>query len=152
MKRELAKQFNQEVEGYRRALLWCARTSDWEAFKAKAGRLFDYVESVERVELEKKFFSVFYLILGMLLLTVIAIFGVNFEVTPELISLKNRVMIVALAMCGFELYFYINYRKYTEVRMSIYEERREKFIRGIEKDFRGFNLNRDAEGASKNEQ
>ncbi len=138
MRREQAQKFSQEVEGYRRALLWCARTSDWATFKAKAGRLFDYIESIERVELEKKFFSVFYVILGVLVLAVIALFGVNFEVTPELIRLKNTVMLVALVMCGFELYFFLNYRKYTGVRMAVYRERRERFIRCIEEDFRGF--------------
>ncbi len=147
MKREHAQRFSQEVEGYRRALLWCARASDWDAFKAKAGRLFDYIESIERVELERKFFSVFYLILGLLVVAVTALFSVNFEVTPELIRLKNTVMLVALVMCGFELYFFLNYRRYTGIRMAIYKERREKFIRRIEKDFRGFTTPQETAGA-----
>ncbi len=148
MKREDAQQFNREVEGYRRALLWCARKSDWDAFKAKAGRLFDYIESIERVELERRFFSVFYLILVLLVVAVTALLSVNFEVTPELIRLKNTVMLVTLVMCGFELYFFLNYRRYTGVRMAIYQERREKFIRCIEKDFRGFTLSQEPRGAA----
>ncbi len=141
MKKELAEQFSREVENYRRALLWCARRSDWETFKSKAGRLFDYVESTERIELDRRFFSVFYVILGVLLLSVIALFGVNFEVKPSLIPMKNAVLLIALATSGFELYFFINYRKYAGMRTTIYQERRRKFIRNIERDFRGFNLN-----------
>lgn len=41
MKRGLEIQFNQDVENYRKALLYNARKSDWETFKAKAGRMFD---------------------------------------------------------------------------------------------------------------
>ncbi len=138
MKKERAKQFSQEVEHYRRALLWCARVRDWDALKTKAGTLFDYVESVERVELERRFYAVFYIVLGALALAVIALCSVNFGVSPALIGLKNSVMLVALMMSGFELYFFYNYRKYAGVRMAVYQKRRENFIRSIEQDFRGF--------------
>ncbi len=146
MKRDLAKQFTQEVEGYRKALLWHARASDWEAFELKAGRLFDYVESIEHVELEKRFFSVFYIILGVLILTIIALFGVNFEVAPELIRLKNAIILAALAASSFELYFFINFLRYTDARTSLYKKRRDNFVRNIEKDFRGFDLRPQAAG------
>ncbi len=138
MKYEQAQRFNQEVEAYRRALLWSARTSNWEAFKSKAAKLFDYVESVEHIELEKRFFSIFYAVLGLLVLVVIALAGVNFEISPDLIKLKNTVIVAALATSGFELYFFLNYQWYLSARISIYQERRERFVRAIESDFRGF--------------
>jgi Na+/H+ antiporter NhaC len=140
MKKELAEQFSREVESYRKALLFYARKNDWEEFKTKAGRLFDYVESIEHVELERRFFSVFYVILAALVLTVIALFGINFGISPELMRLKNTVLLAALVVGSFELYFFINYRTYAATRTSIYTERRENFIRGIERDFRSFNL------------
>ena len=144
MKKELAEQFSREVEGYRKALLYYAKGNDWEAFKAKAGRLFDYVEAVERVELEKRFYKVFSVILAAIALTVVALFSVNFEVSPELMRLKNAVMLAALAVSSFELYFFINYRTYIGARTSIYTERRESFIKGIERDFRSFDLRTDS--------
>ena len=140
MKKKLAEQFSREVESYRRALLFCARKSDWEEFKMKAGKLFDYVEAIERVELEKRFFSVFSVILAALVVTVIALFNVNFEISPESMRLKNTVMFTAIAVSTFELYFFINYRTYAGVRTSHYQERRENFIKNIEKDFRSFDL------------
>jgi hypothetical protein len=140
MRKEVAEQFSREVEGYRRALLFCAKKSDWEEFKAKAGKLFDYVEAVERVELEKRFFSVFSVILAALVLAVIALLSVNFEISPESIRLKNTVLFTAIVASSFELYFFINYRAYAGIRTSLYKERRETFIRNMEKDFRSFDL------------
>jgi hypothetical protein len=140
MRKKLAEQFSREVESYRRALLFCAKKSDWEEFKAKAGKLFDYVEAVERVELEKRFFTLFSVILAALVLAVIALFSVNFEVNPESMRLKNTVLFTALVASTFELYFFINYRTYASARTSLYKERRENFIKNIEKDFRSFDL------------
>ena len=138
MRKELAEQFSREVDGYRKALLFYARKNDWEAFKTKAGRLFDYVEAVERVELEKRFYTVFSVILAAITLTVIALFSVNFEVSPESMRLKNTVMFAALAVSSFELYFFVNYKTYTGARASISAERRQSFIKGIQQDFRSF--------------
>jgi hypothetical protein len=140
MKKERAEKFSREVESYRKALLFCARESNWEEFKAKAGTLFDYVEAIERVELERRFFKVFSVILAALVLTAIAFLSVNFEVNPELMRLKNTILFAAIAASTFELYFFINYRTYAGVRTSLYKERRENFIKNIERDFRNFDL------------
>lgn len=138
MKRELAEQFNQEVDNYRKALLFYARKCDWETFKAKAGRMFDYVESVEFRELERRFFRVFNLILGILVLAVIGLFSVDFGVNQELMRLKNFFIVSALAVSSFELYFFIDYRMYINFKTFSFRKRREKFIRGIEQDFRRY--------------
>jgi hypothetical protein len=108
MKKELAEQFNQEVASYRNALLSCARTCDWEAFKA--GRLFDYVETVEFMELERRFFNIFNLLLSVLVLAVIGLFSVDFDVHQELMRLKNAFVTCAVAVSSFELYFFLDYR------------------------------------------
>ncbi len=138
MKKELAEQFNQEVDGYRNALLFCARKCDWESFKAKAGKLFDYVESIEYSELERRFFTVFTLILIVLGLAVIALFGVDFEANPALQRLKQSFVVAAIAGSSFELYFFLDFRMYVDIRTSFYKKRRESFIRNIEQDFRGY--------------
>ena len=60
MDKRMADTFNGEVEAYRRALIYFARKCDWVEFKARAGRLFDYLELVEAVVRERKFFRVFF--------------------------------------------------------------------------------------------
>ena len=138
MKRELAEQFNQEVDNYRKALLYYARKCDWETFKAKAGRLFDYVESVEFRELERRFYRVFNLILGILALAVIGLFSAAFGVHQDLMRLKNIFVVSALAVSSYEIFFFIDYRMYINFKTFSFKKRRENFIRGIEQDFRRY--------------
>lgn len=138
MKRQHAERFNQEVENHRRALLYYAGKCDWETFQSKAGRLFDYVESIEFRELERRFYSIFSLVLGFLVLAVIVLVTVDFQMHQELSRLKSAFVMSALAVSSFELYFYIDYRKYVDVKTRCYRKRRETFIREIERDFRGF--------------
>ena len=135
MKRGRAEQFNQKVEAYRKALLYHSRTRDWQSFKVKAGRMFDYMEAVEHSELERRFYRNFSVILAVLTAIVVALFKVNVEVVPELIRFKNMMVLAGLGVSSFELYFYIDYRVYMRVKMVHYTERRERFIRNIEKDF-----------------
>jgi hypothetical protein len=147
MRKGLEKQFNQEVENYRKALLYHARIRDWEAFKAKAGRMFDYVEAIEYSELERRFFTNFNVILAVLIVIAVALFKVDFAVTPELIRLKNAMVLAGLGVSSFELYFYLDYRIYMRVKTLHYPERREKFIRNIEKDFRTYVLQAERKAA-----
>lgn len=138
MKRELRQQFNHEVETYRRSLLYYAKKADWATFEAKAGRLFDYVESVEFRELERRFFNTFGLILGALILAVAAFFSVDLEVHRELQQMRGSFLFCALAACSFELYFYLDYRIYMKVKTGFSPQRRNRFIQGIEADFRNY--------------
>jgi Na+/H+ antiporter NhaC len=147
MKRGLGKKFNQDVENYRKALLYHARISDWETFKAKAGRMFDYVEAIEYSELERRFYNNFNVILVVLIVIVIALFNIDFGVTPELMRLKNAFVLVGLGVSSFELYFYVDYRIYMRVKTVHYAERREKFIRNIESDFRSYVLRAERKAA-----
>ncbi len=140
MKKELAEQFNREVDGDRNALLSCARKCDWESFKAKAGKLFDYMESIEYSELERRFFTVFTPILIVLSLAIVALFGVDFDANPELQRLKQSFIAAAIAGSSFELYFFLDFRMYVDIKTSFYKKRREKFIRDIEQDFRGYTI------------
>ncbi len=138
MKRVDAEQFSREVDGYRNALLHDARKDDWESFKVKAGRLFDYVELVERTELERRFFRTFYILLSVLIVAVFALLSVDYEIHPELLRMRNAFVMAALAGSAFELYFFVDFRKYGEGKMSVYKKRRERFISGVEQDFRGY--------------
>jgi hypothetical protein len=138
MQRERAEQFNREVDNYRKALLYYARKCDWETFEAKAGRLFDYVESIEFMELERRFYKVFNLILAVLVLAVIGLITVDFGVHQELTRLKNVFILSMVAVSSFELYFYLNYRMYAGVKTQYSKKRRENFIRNIERDFRSY--------------
>lgn len=138
MKRELAEEFSREVDSYRNALLYCARKSDWDSFKDKAGRLFDYVEAVEHSELERRFFAIFTPILAVLVLVVLALVGGKFEVNPELMRMKQTVILAAVIASTFELYFFLNFRMYKSVRTTYSMKRRENFIRNMEQDFRSY--------------
>jgi len=138
MNKELKKQFNEEVENYRKALLYHAKTSDWVTFKAKAGSMFDYVESIEYSELERRFFTNFNVILAVLIAIVVALYKVDFAVTPDLMRLKNAMFLAGLGMSSFELYFYLDYKIFMRVKAVHYRERRERFIGTIEKDFRNY--------------
>ena len=147
MRKGLEKQFNEEVENYRKALLYHAQISDWETFKAKAGKMFDYVEAIEYAELERRFFTNFNVILIALIAIVVALIKVDFAVTPELLRLKNTMVLTGLGVSSFELYFYINYKIYMRAKAVYYPERREKFIRTIEKDFRAYVLQAERKAA-----
>ena len=147
MRTGLEEQFNQEVENYRKALLYHAQIGDWEPFKAKAGRMFDYVEAIEYSELESRFFTHFNVILIALIAIVVALFKVDFAVTPALLRLKNTMVLAGLGVSSFELYFYLNYKIYMRVKTVHYPERREKFIRNLEKDFRTYVLQTERKAA-----
>lgn len=147
MRKGLEEQFNQEVENYRKALLYHARVSDWETFKAKAGKMFDYVEAIEYSELERRFFTNFNVILVVLIAIVIALFKVDFAVTPDLMRLKNAMILAGLGVSSFELYFYLDYKIYMRVKTVYYPKRREKFIKNIENDFRAYVLQAERKAA-----
>lgn len=136
MRRALNEQFNREVEAYRRALLYYARVCKWDEFEARAGILFDYIESVEFSELERRFFGVFTSILVLLSAAVIMLLGVDFSVHTEWLRLKDALVLSSLAGSGFDLYFYLNYRWYLSARVQYARQRREAFIRNLEQDFR----------------
>ena len=147
MKVEQEKQFNQDVENYRKALLYHARTSDWETFKAKAGRMFDYVEAIEYSELQRRFFTNFNVVLFVLIVIVAALVKIDFAVSPELVRLKNAMVLAGLGASSFELYFYVDYRIYVKVKTTHYAKRRERFIRNIEQDFRSYVLETERKAA-----
>lgn len=136
MKKEFAERFNTEVERYRRLLLHCARTCQWETFKMKAGNLFDYVERVERSETERRFSRIFSSVLAVLVAVVIAIINMDGSISPELQRVKFTIVMLAVVGSCFELYFFLNYKTYMEAKSTFYNKRKDRFIRNIERDFR----------------
>ena len=138
MKKGLADQFNHEIDAYRRALLYYAKLSDWESFETKAGRMFDYVETVEFQELERRFFRTFGWILAALIIAITAFFKVDFEIHREWLQWKNAFLFPALSACSLEVYFFVNYRIYTDIKTYGQKNRRDKFINGIKADFRKY--------------
>mgnify|MGYP003560122517 CR=1 FL=1 len=69
---------------------------------------------------------------------VVPLVSVDFAVTPESIRLKNAMLLAGLGVSSFELCFYLDYRIYMRVKTFPYAERREKFVRNIERDFRSY--------------
>lgn len=136
MEKELHRTFNQEVHRYRHILTNCAKRCDWESFKLYAGKLFDYVEAVEMSEIERKFLRISRIIMFFLFVIAIVFFKVDADFFPEFICVKKFFTMSALVGCVFELYFFLSYRMYMKVKIDFYKQRRERFIRNIERDFR----------------
>jgi hypothetical protein len=136
MDHALRNKFNDEVERYRRALIHYAKACEWEMFENKASILFDYLEAIERHVIERRFFMTFYVILAMLIAAVVAIVKMDAAVFPVFLKYKNALVLTAIAVSIFELYFYIDFRMYVHAKMSWYKKRKEQFIKNIERDFK----------------
>lgn len=142
MKKELADRFSDEVERHRRALLYCARKCDWEAFKAKAGSLFDYVERIEISEIENRFFRIFKSILVVLAAVAAAVMSMDVSIHPNLNQVRYSIIVLGIAGSCFEFYFFLGYKKFMEAKSTYYDERKDRFIKGMEKDFREMTMTR----------
>lgn len=136
MKKDQAARFSEEMEQYRRSLLYLARKDDWAAFQARAESLFEHVENVESAERTRRFWQVFTSILAVLVLSVAALLGAGPEFPSGLPYSRNMLILAALGVSSFELYFYINFRIYNYHRMLYVKKRKEAFIRGMMSDFR----------------
>ncbi len=136
MTKEFAHSFNDEIERYRNILLQYARKCEWDAFERIAGKFFDYVESIELGEINNKFSRTFGVILLALLLSLIAIFWIDLASHPELTRLKEAIILLAIAVTCFELFFFFNFRTYVARKLSSFKKRRDSFVKGIEMDFK----------------
>jgi hypothetical protein len=138
MNREWHSRINEEVEGFRKALVHYAKVCEWELFEKKAGILFDYLESIELRVLEKKFFRIFMIILAVLIAAVILIMNLDSLAFPALRKNRDALVLLTIAACCYELYFFLDFRIYVNAKMSWYRKRREQFIRNIKADFMTF--------------
>jgi hypothetical protein len=136
MKKDFADRFSDNVERYRRALLDYARRRDWETFKASAGNLFDYVEVVEVSEIERRFFRIFKSVLVVLVAVILAVVNMDTSIHPDLHQLRYSITVLGVAGICFELYSYMSFRSYMITKSIYRKHRKDRFIRGIEKDFR----------------
>ena len=136
MKEELNKVFNAEVEQYRNALHYYTKACECDTFKEKAGRLFDYVESIEMSEIERKFFNISKVIVAILAIIVVVILKLNMITLPEIAGIKENIILMALAGGCFEVYFFLNFKTYMKHKTSFYKKRKERFIIDIEGDFK----------------
>lgn len=136
MTKELNRTFNEEVNRYKNALLFYAKKCDWETFKVKAGKFFDYLESIEMAEIERKFFKISKIIIFILCVVVLFIFKLNSNISPEISGLRKFIILVALGGGSFEIYFFFNFRVYMKNKKIFYNKRRERFVSDIERDFK----------------
>src|SRR5512147_145093 len=128
MERSLEKAFNEEVNKYRTILLSCAKKSEWNTFKMNAGKLFDYVESIEMSVLEKKFYSVSSVIMGLLVIVVVAVWKINPAIHYEIQRVRELMIMAGIGGCSYQFYFFLNFRMYMGGKMTYYKYRRERFI------------------------
>lgn len=140
MKPDMHRKFNDEITRYKKSLLFYARKCDWDRFKVSAGRLFDYVESIEMSEIERRFFNISKVVLIILCALTAVIFKLNPGLFPEAEKIKELMTLSAIAGCCFEVYFFFNFRRYMQGKTVFYKKRRERFIRNIENDFRNVSL------------
>jgi len=136
MRDEIRKVFNADVERSRQALIFAAKACEWETFKVRAGRLFDYIESVEISEIERKFFRVFMGILLIVMLIAIVILNADSIFSPHLSKYREKLTVIGLCIGCYELYFILDFKLFMKAKLSCYRKRREHFIRDLEKDFR----------------
>lgn len=136
MKKNLYGPFNEEIQRYRNSLVEYAKRCEWDRFKASAGRLFDYCETVEASEIERRFMKIFGIIMFFILLWVAFIFRIQIGNSPELTGIKKILWLSAIAGGFFEFYFFLNFRIYMDYKTAFYKKRRDTFIRDIERDFR----------------
>ncbi len=136
MKREIAERFSREIERYRQSLIQLAGRCDWELFRQKAGSLFDYCETIERRELERRFSRTFTITLSFLVVLIIVIMSRDAlaAVLPQ--NLNQSITWFGIAGSCFEVYFYISFRRFVERKKAFYTKRKERFIRSIERDFK----------------
>jgi hypothetical protein len=136
MTSELNQIFNEEVNRYKNALLFYAKKCDWDTFKVKAGTFFDYLESIEISEIERKFFNISKVIVFILCIVVLFVFKLDLNMSPEIAGLRKLIILMALGGCSFEIYFFFNFRMYMKYKTNFYKKRRERFIIDIERDFK----------------
>lgn len=136
MKKELADRFNDNVERYRLALLDYAHKREWDTFKAKAANLFDYVEVIELAEIERRFFRIFKSVLVVLVAVIAAIANMDTSMHPDLEQVRYSITVLAVAGIFFEFYTYMTFRSYMIAKSLYKKKRKERFLKGIEQDFR----------------
>ncbi len=136
MTEKLNNLFNEEIERYRNALLFYAKKCEWDTFEKRAGKLFDYIESIELSEIEKKFFRIFWLIFFALSVAVFFAFRIDIGQQPHFAEIKKTITFIALGGFCYELYFFMNFKIYMQTKIAFYKKRREKFIKNIEQDFK----------------
>lgn len=136
MRKEMNDKINEEVVRYKKALIFYAKQCEWDTFKVKAGKLFDYLEYIEMSEFERKFFNISKIIAAVLIFMVLLIIKINPGAYPGLVKVKELMILLAIGGCCFEVHFLFNFRMYKKGKTIYYKKRRERFIRDIERDFR----------------
>lgn len=136
MEQELNTKFNEEISRYKNTLLFCAKQCDWDTFQEEAGRLFDYCETIEMSEIKKRFLNISKIILAVLVVFLIAIIKINPDVYPKLARINELLLLTAVAICCFEVYFFHVFRMFVKGKSLYYDKRREEFVRDIESDFK----------------
>lgn len=143
MKDELNRKFNAEMQRYKNSLLYYAKACEWDIFKDNAGRLFDYVESIEISEIERKFSNISKVIVVMLFIVVVVILKMNMTILPEIAGLKKIIILMALGVGCFEVYFYFNFKMYMKYKTGFYKKRKERFVVDIERDFKNITVQKE---------
>lgn len=136
MTKEIDRKINEQVTRYKNSLAFYAKICEWDVFADNAGKLFDYLESVEMSEFESKFFSISKVVATVLVLAVLFIIKFSAAAYPELLRFKEVLILFAIGGCCFEVYFLYNFRMYKKGKTIYYAKRRGRFIQDIKRDFR----------------
>jgi hypothetical protein len=136
MRRDMYTAFNAEINRYRDALYYYAQRNEWQTFKANAGKLFDYCETVEASEIERRFIRIFWIIIGVVITGLFLMIRIEPGTLPGFQNVKRLIFFMTFAGSCFDLYFYLNFRVYMNQKIVHYKKRKEHFIIAIEEDFR----------------
>lgn len=135
MREKAERKFNEEITRYKNTLLFYAKKCEWDSFKINAGKLFDYCESVEARAVQNEFFKISKIVVAGLFIMLLIILKIDPDIYPGFARAKELLILIAIAGCCFEVYFFFNFRKYMQGKTIYYKKRRDKFIRNIVIDF-----------------
>ncbi len=129
---------NREIEEFRRALIFDAKSCDWDTFEGKAGMLFDYLESIEASEIRRVFSLIFRITGAGLLLAGLALALVSSGSNSAMLRFESVLIVLIAGGLIFEALFFVDFRVITRFKTSLRSRRRTRFVRNIEDDFRSF--------------
>jgi hypothetical protein len=136
MDERTANKLIDEINRYKNALIFFAKTCDWFDFHSNAATLFEYLESVELSLLKRKLHQAIEIIPAALVLAIVIFSSVNITASPLLMKYREQIVLIAAAAILFELLLLFELRLYVNIKTKNQQKNKDRFIRHIEHDFK----------------
>jgi hypothetical protein len=136
MDERTANKLIDEINRYKNALIFFAKTCDWFDFHSNAATLFEYLESVELSLLKRKLHQAIEIIPAALVLAIVIFSSVNITASPLLMKYREQIVLIAAAAILFELFLLVELRLFVNIKTKNHQKRKDRFIRNIEHVFK----------------